>query len=585
MSSRRARADRPAWLLLPLLLALLTSCLSVPTSGPVEGGGTASPAPSGPVEIEPQPPAAGASPALVVEGFLHAMANYRTDYSVAREYLAEEVRDSWRPERAVIVYDSGSPVSTGETVVLDRPLVAVVDAGGAFQRQDRRYRIDFEMRRDAAGEWRIGNPPDGLLISQYLFERFYDDVNVYYFNPEFSTLVPDPIYVPRGSQSATTLLRAMLDGPTSWLREAVVSAVPEGTELGLSIPVDAGGVADVSLSATVDTLNNEQRTRMAAQVVWTLRQLPQITAVRFLVDGMPYVVPGQDPGGVLPLNAYQYFSPVPALDSALYVATEQGIGSTRDDVLPYEVRPLDGPLGGWTEPVAGLAVSNDPMPKAAVVTGDRSRLLVADSAPEAALVTVLEGQQGLLAPQWDRFDELWTAASGPEPGFWVVRDEQPLRVGAPVLEDAELVDFAVSPDATRMAVVRRTAAGTELGLALITRGDDPRVDSWRRLPLVSSGRSGPTTVAAVEWTSATSLLVLGATTPDGPLLPWTVDQDGAGMNQVGSGSWSARSLHAHASDQTAPAAVVGRDGQLWVRETDFSWPEKMQGVRAAAYRG
>ena len=89
-----------------LLVALLAGCVSIPDSGPLEPGGGASQAPSGEVEIEPEPPVADGSPATIVEGFLHAMANYRTDYSVAREYLAESVRE-------VDVNDIAAQMSSG----------------------------------------------------------------------------------------------------------------------------------------------------------------------------------------------------------------------------------------------------------------------------------------------------------------------------------------------------------------------------------------------------------------------------------------------------------------------------------------
>lgn len=576
------------WLLvLPVLAVLLSSCLTVPTSGPVQAGHAPSQAPSGPVEIEPEPPVRDAPAALVVEGFLHAMANYRTDYAVAREYLAEDVRESWRPDQAVLVYGEGSPVGSGSSVVLEAPLVGVVGADGSYSQQDRDYRIDFQMELDADGQWRIGHPPEGLLVSQYLFERFYDGLNVYFFDPDFAGVVPDPIYVPRGNQSATTLVNALLDGPTRWLAPAVVSAVPEQAELGLSIPISPEGVAEVSLDETVDQLTAEQRNRMAAQVVWTLRQLEEITAIRFLSAGSPYVVPGQRDDGTVGIGAYDYLSPLAGSgDPQLLVAEGEGISRVRDGLAATpELVPVEGPLGDLGEPVAAMAVAPSPDQELAVVSADRRRLLVADSLPGATVEEPLVDAEGLLTPQYTRLHDLWVLQSGADgTRVHVVDEGGPHEVDAPALAGKEVVSFRISPDGTRMAVAHRVDGRVELAMALVRRGDQPSVTSLRSIPLVSAtGRLS--LVDAVSWSDDTSLLLLARAGTDSPSLPWVVDQDGAEMTQVGSGGWDPVALAAFPHPGGPRAAVVGREGQLWVRQGDYRWPEVLGGVGAAAFAG
>ncbi|MDX6343097.1 MAG: hypothetical protein QOH87_3235, partial [Trebonia sp.] len=78
-----------------LLVAALsaTGCVSVPTGGPVISypvtQGTA--AQNQPyVQIQPQPPGAGWSPADIVRGFLTASASYGNDPQVVKEYLTPE---------------------------------------------------------------------------------------------------------------------------------------------------------------------------------------------------------------------------------------------------------------------------------------------------------------------------------------------------------------------------------------------------------------------------------------------------------------------------------------------------------------
>nr|WP_231747981.1 GerMN domain-containing protein [Auraticoccus cholistanensis] len=443
------------------------------------------------------------------------------------------------------------------------------------------------MEQDAQGQWRIGNPPPGLLVSQYLFERFYNGFDVFFFDPTFTTVVPDPIYVARGQQSATTLVEALLDGPTEWLEPAVVSALPAQTQLGLSIPTTAEGVAEVSLNDAVNQLTAEQRSRMAAQVVWTLRQLPQTTAVRFLVDGAPYVVPGQRADGTVSVDAYEHLAPVPAgLSSQLYLARAEGVSRLVEVQGSLQPVPVEGPLGTLGRGVASMAVAPTPGGEVAVVSEDRTRVDVAETLPGAPLTTVLSGAEGLLTPQFSRDHDLWLVERRRGSSqLHVVVDGELRPVRAPELEDSEVVAFRISPDGTRMAVVRRVDGGTELGLALVRRGEEVGVDSYRSIPLVSATGRELTVVQDVEWADATTFMLLARSDADRQSLPWLVDQDGAEMQQVGSGGWSPDSLQVSPSPTNPRAAAVGPDGQLWLHQGDYRWPEVLSEVTAAAYPG
>lgn len=577
------RTRRLGWLLGLVLLLVLSGCVTLPVSGPVEAGRGPSQAPSGPVEIQPEPPGRDASANLVVEGFLHAMANDRSDYAVAREYLSAEAREGWRPDQAVLVYGDGSPTGTEDDVVLDVPLVGVVGADRAYTDSDSRYRIDFEMERDADGQWRIGNPPPGLLISQYLFERFYSGLNVYFFDPQLASLVPDRIYVPGGEQTATTLVEALLDGPNRWLAPAVVSVVPEQTELGVSIPITPEGIAEVSFNDAVNELNADQRARMAAQVTWTLRQLPQISAVRFLVDANPYVVPGQSADGTLPVGSFDYLAPIPqTVSGELYISDGAVVGRSPEAGSVDGLVPIDGPLGVPPEPIAALAVSSTR--RIAVVSADRTRLLVSDEVVASPLDTPLDGVDGLLDPQFSRFQDLWTlSVDAAGTTARVVKGSEVMAVQAPALADKQVTDFRVSPDGTRMAVVHRVGSRTELGLALIRRGDTPTIDSYRPIALLTTTGTRLDLVDDVTWFDDVSLMLLARPDDSSQPLPWVVDIDGARIAQVGGGSWDAVALRSAPAESAPRAAAIGADGELWVRQADYDWPQVQSGVVAAAY--
>ena len=85
------------------VLALLAGCVTVPTSGPVERHVPAQQQANPGVDIAPVPPAQGAPPGLIVEGFLHAMATYQPGYSVARQFLTRAASITWDTNAGVRV--------------------------------------------------------------------------------------------------------------------------------------------------------------------------------------------------------------------------------------------------------------------------------------------------------------------------------------------------------------------------------------------------------------------------------------------------------------------------------------------------
>ncbi len=104
--------------------------------------------------------------------------------------------------------------------------------------------------------------------------------------------------VARGSRRtgsvAETTMRALLEGPSPDERDrGIRSEIPAATSLfGVRI---FNFVADVDLSAEFQTPAPPQAVLLrVAQVVWTLVRLPNVTAVRFLIDGEPVGVVTDD---------------------------------------------------------------------------------------------------------------------------------------------------------------------------------------------------------------------------------------------------------------------------------------------------
>src|SRR5690606_17671869 len=207
-SLRRSRVHNAVRLAtLAGVAAAMVGCAGVPTSGPVVAGDPIDAEQRQPyVGGEALPPQPGASPEETVGGFLEAMKYYEPDYETARQFLTPTASRQWRPAAATRIYGTEpTPVEQrpGE-VRLSLSLTATLDEAREFTNKPPGTveEYTFELER-IAGEWRISNPPPGLIIRDVDFDSEFEVYNLFYFAPGSDALVPDPVYVPRQAPVAT----------------------------------------------------------------------------------------------------------------------------------------------------------------------------------------------------------------------------------------------------------------------------------------------------------------------------------------------------------------------------------------------
>lgn len=563
--------------------AALTGCVSIPTAGPIERVSVPPRPTDDSVAVVPDPPQAAASPVALVTGFLQAMAYNIGDYAVAREYLASGVRAAWRPASGVQVFaDDYFPNTTEGSVVLQAPLVGRIAADGSYRPDADELVFDFGLVQENK-EWRIGRPPAGLLVSQFDFTQFYQSFNLYFYEPGSLCLVPDPIFLPGGDQSATSLVQRLLKGPTNWLKTAVVSALPAQTTLNVSAPIDTNGVVEVSLSDAVSGLTEDQRSRVAAQLTWTLQQLSGVVGVRLLMNGSPWSVPQSNAQGVVPIGALEFKSPIPPqLSKTLVGATADGAVRIDDN---GRTTPLDG-VWGRQKSIRAVALSGDGGALAAVVGPQLLSGPVADTGTDP--VALARGSN-LLRPQFSRFGELWSIDARPDetPVVWRVVDGKAARVAAPALAQGRVLAFRLAPDGVRMGVLRRQGTSVELGLVLVNRTKaEPVLDSWLTVPLSLPQRDRLSALADLAWLDATTIMVLGATSPGAALGPYTTSQDGSVTQSNGNpDQWLAIELAASPREPEVIAVLRGTNDRVWRYEDDFSWVQIAEGVTTLAFPG
>lgn len=571
---------------------LVSACVNIPNSGPVEKIAGQPPQCVNCVNVDVAPPSIGETPKEIVEGFLRANYNFQPAYLVARQFLTKKAADRWSPEAGVQIY-SGSAQANDTRVVLAGQLLGRLGPDRSYSPANSKLLIDFGLVQERPGEWRIDTPPEGLLVADFAFESFYQPFNLYFIGNGRS-LVPDPIYLPNLRNQAglaSVLVKGLLNGPSRWLAPAVTTALPAGAAVsGDAVPI-VDGVAVVSLTNVVSTLNESQRSLLAAQVVYTLSQpLVGVTGVRFTLDGQPFSVPGADPDTDVVTREANFadLNPVPAISGGqLYAMRGRGVEVVNASADVPDAKPMPGPFGNGAVDAESLAVSTSGTELAAVSDGG-SVLQTASTSDGGPVTKVLTGAKNLLRPQYSRYGELWAVGEdaetvGGRQRVWVVGDGKQVPVTAVLPAGARIVTFRLSPDASRIGVVLAFGQRVEVGLMRIVRSEKIVIDGWRTLRLDRNPTADLVRFADVAWADATTLVTLAGPRGTAPLAPYRVDQDALEVTAEGEATnWDAVGIAV--SLQTESAVVIGRNGQTW-RNSGTEWVTYLDRVRAIAFPG
>ncbi|WP_131815522.1 LpqB family beta-propeller domain-containing protein [Thermostaphylospora chromogena] len=470
------------------------------------------------VRVIAMPPRKEWTPRQVVAGFLSAMAAVDDPrYAVARQYLVEEAARTWRPEVGVTIYDKGTlgdqppPAedATEETVTLKGTVTGAIDIEGKYRAeatpQGRALEQSFRLVKQPQG-WRITQVPDGLLLSEDDVRRNYRSVKLYYLDHRREGLVADEVRIPVNPSVdfAESMLRRLLEGPTSTLSDAVTNALPAGTELlGVSteddrIIVDLNSAATNAISAD----GGDGVEAMAAQIGWTLDQLTERWEIEIRVNGEPFY----PSGGSLVVRYDDYgrydrwlnpeHKPVYLVrDGALHVLVNEG-----------EPEPVPGAAGRADELDPDVAISGSEPARVATLSGDRRSIDVAELAPNGQWARWITGTD-LTRPSWDRYDNLWTVDRVGERESRVLRHDgtRQTRVAAPWLEAVGVREMRVARDGVRVAAIVEDEQGVHVRVGtILIKGSETRMVNPRTVLTAAEGEE----IVDIVWRDATTLLVL-----------------------------------------------------------------------------
>lgn len=522
------------------MVASLSACVSLPTSGRVVGGGAVGgEGGRAALRVAATGPIPGASPEEVVQGFLAAVAGL-DDYAVAQEFLAPGARASWRPDERTLIHSGTTTVEPGdgaeedaEPAVRRLDVLATVEARIDDSGERTQEAVPVQQRQEltltrVAGEWRISTLPPGVLVSSVDADRVLSPYALYFPDQSRSYLVPDVRWFPQLASSATPLVRALLGGPTAPLLAAVdTSSVPTGTRLALgTVRVEEDGSAVVDLTEDVLAADDADLALLRDQLDRTLQPVPGVSRVELRVENN-LLEEAAPPGGQAPNLPVD-----PVVDNTLHVL---GLPPDQPDIESAEP-PADvaGPDRPVAEPGSVLLRIGRDGPEVVPDTESLAALVATGLAVsgdgsfaglDAARTTLVLQRPGGVAAAVVSGADLTTPSFDPEPFGWVwtataatAQDDRPrVLVSGNEVDEVE-VGWLRPGDTVRALRVSRGGARVVLvvaeaeGAVRVHMAGVSRDASGK--PVALSGSTLPVAVGLtdavdVAWVTSDDVVVLG----------------------------------------------------------------------------
>jgi hypothetical protein len=511
------------------------------------------------VRVIARPPSNGMNPEEIVRGFLDACADPSENYGIARQYLSVEPADDWNPSTGIEIYDSSTIEVSGiapDLTVGARKLGNISDLG-RYQSADVGAQVSesFELEQDSAGQWRIVNLSDGILLSSGDVDRSFRSFPIYFFNTELTSLITDTVMVPvSNAGAATSLVRSLLDGPSPFLSPVATNAFPVGTTLTYgSVPV-TNGVAQVDLSNEILGADEATRRALSAQLVWTLSTLANVSAVQISVSGQPLEFANSNAPQTI--QDWQNLSTLPNPESI-------DLNVIRSDKV-YTVQGESESLR-FVSPSPIIFTSANPSgTQIATVTADRKSLLVSN-ASDSTFELAAKGDQ-ISKPSWDLDGNIYFTDLG-QGVREVLKDGSIRSVSVDVSNlgtNDQVKNVSVASDGVRVAVVLSDGIQDVIAVGAIFKSEnETRIIGLHRIErAITYARditwSSPTTIAAIGSDESKSELLFDISLLDGksqlfstPVGAQQVAVDGTGklyvstvdgttqlVYQQGFGSWT-----------------------------------------------
>lgn len=464
---------------------VLTACASIPAAGPIEiieNINTQSDLND--VRVIAKAPSSKMTGLQIVSGFISANISTINDFAIARQYLTADTSQNWTPNK-VVVLDSAS-IRYADS---GAGFVSVTGLQTGYLTATHRYTI-FENPKPINFKFSLVTRSSGLRIQGILQTGFlttsdlirgYSPYSLYFANENYSSLVPEVVWLPHYEKSVGTKLVNILFAGS---RLGLKTAVPVGTELLNGLVVIERGLAEANLTSNALSADNAQRRFMMAQIVWTLQSIPAVGRVSIFANGESLGARGK---ASLAKVDFQNLSPD-------YLGSKSNLYLVQNSKIKR--------LKGGKKVIVGFIGQA----KQIAVTSDQLRVsyLLGDKLNTAFFSLPIEPEtsyKGAKSFSYDRFKRVWFVdSSGGLNCQFVDGSKQSLALPL----DVKLNHVSISRDGGRLALLVSTKTGSKLFVATVI--SDNGTLSVGKLRTIEQSFSE---VFDVDWLNSDELVVLG----------------------------------------------------------------------------
>jgi sporulation and spore germination protein len=301
--ARPATARRAGIGLLVAAVAATAGCGVGPNRAPVKvGDGLVAGADvGGDAEITPRGPRVEDRPTEVVALFLQAAAGGGDSATgTVRRFLTEDAVRKWSPgqeKQPTVVRLLAAPIAGAgsvdtATVTISYQTVGTMTSVGTLDPlpPTKAQRV-FHLVKQGTPEWRIKDPPDGMVLSVDGLKAYYRARPIYFWDSTDVELVPDLRYLPLTTKVGlrpNAVVDWLVAGPSRWLGPAV-RTLPEGTVKKESV-VKSNNRWVVNLSAQAGG-DLDSLARLYYQLRWSM-QVVTTDPIELEVEGQRKDVTG-----------------------------------------------------------------------------------------------------------------------------------------------------------------------------------------------------------------------------------------------------------------------------------------------------
>lgn len=566
-----------------MLAGVLTGCSGVPRSSVpqpvrtlVDGGN-----PTPELTVRPEP---GDDPRKTVDKFLQANVSKDERHPTARTFLTAAAAGKWQDGAATVVDDYRIGVPADNRVEVTGRVVGTLTASGVYSPtltgSGRTSEHDFVFQlTQVDGQWRISDPPAGLLIRRSDFESAYRRRPLYFFNSKESRLVPDLRYSAAEQQSlASWLLAALIAGPQqSVLRNEFPDQLEaERAKVTLSDP-DLNDPVKIQLPG-LSQVEPAVAERVAAQIAYTFYSFQAAQPITMFDGPNPVRL-----GGSLPeqftRDTFASVSPESSATPVLYYLRNGALMGPTGAAVP-------GPVGTGKPGLRWVAVTGTSPGLDVVGVGLASATVLTKGTPSAPLRPVALPAAATTRPEFrpGDTDEVWLGAGTKllQAVGTRVRTVQVVAATPP----AGSASVPANPTGRRLSAVRFSPDGTQIALVYATAttssvwvgavgSDTARVDGIHQIT------PQDWRVTDVAWSDSQSVRAIGKLISTDDIEIWSCYADGSSP-QAPSAAGLPGIPDAVAAG-SGVSTVVSAAGTVWREQPGGGWqdafaPEKSIGT-------